>query len=548
MKWVPKVRNKDVNISISPTIDNASSITNIVQLILFIVDSGCIKHKTGNLKLLCNFVEKYLGTVRFGNDQFSPILGYGDLVQGNITIKRVYYVEGLNHNLFSVDQFCDADLEAEAISTACYTQNRSIIIPSHKKTTYHIINDRKPLTRHLYIFGCTYYLTRDGENPNKMKKGDSCILVGYSTQSKGYRVYNKRTRLIVESIHVKFEEIKEMTETSIDNNTSGLVPQRQKASDYDNFGLTTQLQNVSPSADTTILSQQELDLLFGPLYDEFFTAGTSSVNKSSPPSDNSKKQDTPPTATAQSTTEPITLTTTVTAEEKNTDNQVDNAHVDNNEFYNVFCTPVREESESSSRYVNPSNMHTFYQPHPYEHRWIKDHPLSQVRGNPSKPVQTRRQLAIDPKMCMFALTVSTSESKNIKEAMADSAWIKAMRDDLHQFDRLNLWELVDKPFGKKVIKLKWSWKKKKDEDQTIVHNKVRLVAKEYAQEEGIDFEESFALVARLEAVRLFVAYAAHKSFLIYQIDMKTSFLNGPPKKEVYVAQPDGFIDHDLFTV
>ncbi|GKD19700.1 retrovirus-related pol polyprotein from transposon TNT 1-94, partial [Tanacetum coccineum] len=520
----------------------------IVQLILFIVDSGCIKHKTGNLKLLCNFVEKYLGTVRFGNDQFSPILGYGDLVQGNITIKRVYYVEGLNHNLFSVDQFCDADLEAEAISTACYTQNRSIIIPSHKKTTYHIINDRKPLTRHLYIFGCTYYLTRDGENPNKMKKGDSCILVGYSTQSKGYRVYNKRTRLIVESIHVKFEEIKEMTETSIDNNTSGLVPQRQKASDYDNFGLTTQLQNVSPSADTTIMSQQELDLLFGPLYDEFFTAGTSSVNKSSPPSDNSKKQDTPPTATAQSTTEPITLTTTVTAEEKNTDNQVDNAHVDNNEFYNVFCTPVREESESSSRYVNPSNMHTFYQPHPYEHRWIKDHPLSQVRGNPSKPVQTRRQLAIDPKMCMFALTVSTSESKNIKEAMADSAWIKAMRDDLHQFDRLNLWELVDKPFGKKVIKLKWSWKKKKDEDQTIVHNKVRLVAKEYAQEEGIDFEESFALVARLEAVRLFVAYAAHKSFLIYQIDMKTSFLNGPPKKEVYVAQPDGFIDHDLFTV
>ncbi|GJR84662.1 hypothetical protein Tco_0155447 [Tanacetum coccineum] len=83
----------------------------IVQLILFIVDSGCTKHMTGNLKLLCNFVEKFLGTVRFGNDQFAPILGYGDLIQGNVTIKRVYYVEGLNHNLFSVGQFCDADLE-----------------------------------------------------------------------------------------------------------------------------------------------------------------------------------------------------------------------------------------------------------------------------------------------------------------------------------------------------------------------------------------------------------------------------------------------------
>nr|GEU69716.1 integrase, catalytic region, zinc finger, CCHC-type, peptidase aspartic, catalytic [Tanacetum cinerariifolium] len=83
----------------------------IVKLILFIVDSGCTKHMTGNLKLLCNFVQKYLGTVRFENDQFALILGYGDLVQGNITIKRVYYVEGLNHNLFSIGQFCDADLE-----------------------------------------------------------------------------------------------------------------------------------------------------------------------------------------------------------------------------------------------------------------------------------------------------------------------------------------------------------------------------------------------------------------------------------------------------
>ncbi|GKA79373.1 retrovirus-related pol polyprotein from transposon TNT 1-94, partial [Tanacetum coccineum] len=95
----------------------------IVQLILFIVDSGCTKHMTGNLSLLCNFVEKYLGTVRFGNDQFAPILGYGDLVQGNITIKRVYYVEGLNHNLFSVGQFCDADLEVAFRKSTCFVRD-----------------------------------------------------------------------------------------------------------------------------------------------------------------------------------------------------------------------------------------------------------------------------------------------------------------------------------------------------------------------------------------------------------------------------------------
>ncbi|GJX07249.1 retrovirus-related pol polyprotein from transposon TNT 1-94 [Tanacetum coccineum] len=147
-------------------------------------------------------------------------------------------------------------------------------------------------------------------------------------------------------------------------------------------------------------------------------------------------------------------------------------------------------------------------------------------------------------MCMFALTVSTAEPKNIKEAMADSAWIEAMQEELHQFDRLQVWELVDKPFGKTVIKLKWLWKNKKDEDQTVIRNKARLVAKGYAQEEGIDFEESYALVARLEAVRIFVAYAAHKSFPTYQMDVKTAFLNGPLKEEVYVAQPDGFVDPD----
>nr|GFC40463.1 retrovirus-related Pol polyprotein from transposon TNT 1-94 [Tanacetum cinerariifolium] len=131
--------------------------------------------------------------------------------------------------------------------------------------------------------------TLDGENLDKMKeKGDPCILVGYSTQSKGYRVYNKRTRLIVESLHLKFNEIKEMFKTYVANDTLGLVPQRQKAPDYDNSDPVSQIQNVLPSADTIVLSQQELDLLFGPLYDEFFNAATSSVNKSSSPTDNSK--------------------------------------------------------------------------------------------------------------------------------------------------------------------------------------------------------------------------------------------------------------------
>ncbi|GJZ98897.1 retrovirus-related pol polyprotein from transposon TNT 1-94 [Tanacetum coccineum] len=164
--------------------------------------------------------------------------------------------------------------------------------------------------------------------------------------------------------------------------------------------------------------------------------------------------------------------------------------------------------------------------------------------NSSSWKSIRRQLATDPEMCLFVLTVSTAEPKNIKGAMADSAWIETMQEELHQFDRLQVWELIDKPFNKNVIKLKWLWKNKKDEDQTVICNKARLVAKGYAQEEGIDFKESFAPDARLEAFRIFVAYVAHKSFPIYQMDVKTTFLNGPLKEEVYVAQPDGLVDPD----
>ncbi|GJR64584.1 retrovirus-related pol polyprotein from transposon TNT 1-94 [Tanacetum coccineum] len=123
MNWVPKVKNENVKKRVSFAIDNASRITNIVQLILFIIDFRCTKHMTGNLKLLCNFVKKYLGTVRFSSDQFALILGYGDLIQGNIMINRVYYVEGLNHNLFSIGQFYDADLEVAFRKYTCFVRD-----------------------------------------------------------------------------------------------------------------------------------------------------------------------------------------------------------------------------------------------------------------------------------------------------------------------------------------------------------------------------------------------------------------------------------------
>nr|GFB95997.1 Gag-Pol polyprotein [Tanacetum cinerariifolium] len=183
-------------------------------------------------------------------------------------------------------------------------------------------------------------------------------------------------------------------------------------------------------------SQQELDMLFGPLYDEFFNAGSN------------------PSTNIQSTSAPSTHTN-VHAEENNNDQANEGEHIQDDEFTNPFCASTQEVAESFSHNIGNSNVPTFNQPQVSDYRWTKDHSLEQVRGNPSRPVQTRRQLATDPEICMYVLTVSTTEPKNIKEVMANSAWIEAMQEELHQFDRLQVWELVDKPFGKSIIKLKW---------------------------------------------------------------------------------------------
>ncbi|GJS41396.1 retrovirus-related pol polyprotein from transposon TNT 1-94 [Tanacetum coccineum] len=226
-------------------------------------------------------------------------------------------------------------------------------------------------------------------------------------------------------------------------------------------------------------------------------------------------------------------------------NQEDSANFDGNAQFVPYNPPSREEIESSTTALEPSNVQNFHQVQPSTHIWTKDHPLDQVIGDPSKPVMTRQRLHTDSEVCMYALTVSTIEPKNIKEAMADHSWIESMQDELNQFERLQVWELVPRPEGKNIIALKWLWKNKCDAENIVVRNKTRLVAKGYKQEEGIDFEESFAPVARLEAVRMFIAYAAHKNITIFQMDVKTAFLNGPLKEEVYVSQPEGFIDPEF---
>nr|GEU70718.1 uncharacterized mitochondrial protein AtMg00810-like [Tanacetum cinerariifolium] len=352
------------------------------------------------------------------------------------------------------------------------------IIPRHEKTPYHIINDRKPPVKFFHIFGSLCYIVRDGENLDKMKEeGDACIFVGYFTQSRAYRVFNKRTRVIVETIHVNFDELPQMVS---DHVISNLGPQCQSTVlKHDSLSPGPQSQDNVTHAAETVTTSNEMDLLFSSMFDELLNGSTQVVSKSSvvttvdAPNQRQQQNTTPLNthSTADPTCQVPTQVPTASTENINQAETISEyAQAENNEFINIFSTPVQDRGETSTRHVDSSNMHTFYQHHPSEYRWTKDHPLEQVNGNPS-------------------------QSKN-----------------------------------------------KRDEENTIIRNKSRLVANGYAQKEGVDFKESFSPVARLEAVQLFIAYAAHKSFTVYQMDVKTAFLYGPLKEEVYINQPDGFVD------
>ncbi|GJS80393.1 putative ribonuclease H-like domain-containing protein [Tanacetum coccineum] len=194
----------------------------------------------------------------------------------------------------------------------------------------------------------------------------------------------------------------------------------------------------------------------------------------------------------------------------------------------------------------------------------KIHPQSQIIGKSTAGVQTRRKLQDstsnqhqallsfiykqnrtnhkDQQTCLFACFLSQEEPKKVSQALADESWVEAMQEELLQFKLQEVWVLCDLPEGKRVIGTKWVFRNKRDERGTIIKNKARLVAQGYRQEEGVDYDEVFAPVARIEAIRLFLAFASFMGFIVYQMDVKSAFLYGNITEEVYVKQPPGFED------
>ncbi|GJT67018.1 putative ribonuclease H-like domain-containing protein [Tanacetum coccineum] len=530
---------------------------------------------TENIKLLINFVWKFLGTVRFGNDHIAAILGYGDLKWGNITIARVYFVEDLDGvdllegnrttNLYSVNLYDMASASPICLMPVPLLQSHGYGINDYPTSTltpsttlpkmisspvYQSLNmlknifaplvrkekAKEPLThpnqtkdetpeviknflkniyvrlqapviivrtdngtgfknlalkeyfdsvgikhetsaaktpqqngvierrnrtlvevaRTMLIFShaplflwaeaiatACYTQINDREDIGKLgAKGDIGFFIGYSANSVAYRVYNRRTKKIMETMNVTFDEISTM---AFEQNSSKPGLQNILFEPLHNEYLGGQ----PLEAPRTVPSAPVIQNLQAPTASMTIqdSAPTPTNSSNTPNSSHNVDEKSQHHAQLQGNHSPLPTASA-------TDN-VPNVMFEGDLFVNPFATPSTESAESSTQNVDPSNIHTFYQPYPYDYQWTKDHPLELVIGEPSRLVLTRNQLKTDGDMCIYALTGSIMEPKTIKEALTDPAWIESMQKELHQFIRLDVWELVASPDGIKPLTLKW---------------------------------------------------------------------------------------------
>ncbi|GKC37833.1 retrovirus-related pol polyprotein from transposon TNT 1-94 [Tanacetum coccineum] len=385
-------------------------------------------------------------------------------------------------------------LWAEAVATACYTQNRFVIRLRHGKTPYELLHDKLLDLSFFHVFGALCYPINDSENLGKLQpKADIGIFIGYAPTKKAFRMYNRRTRRIIETINVDFDEL---TAMAFEHSSSRPALHEMTRTHAKSSSFNT----VSPK-------------VIAPIAEVVAPEPAASTGS---PSSTTIDQDAPSPSNSQTTPETQSPVIPNDVEEDNHD--LDVAQMNNDPFFGIPIIENDSEASSSSDVI-PTVVHTATPNSEHVTKWTKDHPLENIIGELERPISIRLQIYEQALFCYYDDFLTSVEPKNYKDALTQA------------------YKVI-------IITLKWIYKVKLDEMGGILKNKTRLVARGYRQEEGIDFEESFALVARLDVIRIFLAYAAHMNMIVYQMDVKTTFLNGILHEEVYVNQPDGFVDQD----
>ncbi|GKA23458.1 putative ribonuclease H-like domain-containing protein [Tanacetum coccineum] len=465
-----------------------------------VIDSGCSRHMTGNRSYLTDYEEIDGGFVAFGgNSKGGKITGKGKIRTGKLDFKDVYFVKELKFNLFSVSQMCDKKNSIFFTDIACVVLSPDFKLPDESHVLLKV-----PKKDNMYNVDLKNIIPQGGPIFVLFAK----ITPGYSTNSKAFGVFNSRTRIVEENLHVQFSENTP--------NIAGSGPNCTKA--YDNTGK-ARMETI-PSKDYILLPLSIQDLPF------------SSSSKDSPdagfkPSGEREKGE---NSEVPSTEEPrVHQEKDASVSSTNTINYIslpittagieDNA-VDENIIYGCADDPniphledivYSDDDEVISAKADITNLDIVIPVSLIPTTRIrKDHPVKQIIGDIHSAPQTRRMTKSVTEHAMF------KEPKKVIQALKDPSWIEAMQDELLQFKLQKVWTLVDLPNEKRDIGTKWVYRNTKDER-----------------------------VARIKAIRLFLAYSSYKDFMMYQMDVKSAFLYGKIEEEVYVYQPPGFEDPDF---
>ncbi|GJU16698.1 putative ribonuclease H-like domain-containing protein [Tanacetum coccineum] len=419
---------------------------------------------------------------------------------------------------------------AEAVSTACYIFNRVRVTKPQNKTPYELLFGHKLIISYIRPFGCHVTILDTLSVLGKFDgKCDEGFLVGYSLNSKAFRVYNLVTKKVEVNLHVKFLEEKP--------NVKGVGYRWMFDIDY----LTDSMNYIPVSLENQTNPH----------------AGTSEVTNSActlqtPNANASEEED----EAEELIVVPTVVRHTVSKVEprKSLSNLAFRRELDELALNHLREVPKNKATSTTS--INSgsgsvNSQHAGYGTLNFNNlpkevavspiptlRIHNIHPQSQILGDPKSTEQTRSRVR------QHSGAHALEEPKKISEALKDDSWVEAMQEELLQFRLQHVWILVDLPHGAKVIGTKWVYRNKRDERGVVVRNKARLVAQGHRQEEGIDYDEVFAPVARIEAIRLFLAFASFMGFIVYQMDVKSAFLYGTIDEEVYVSQPPGFVDPD----